>query len=136
MTPTEVLENSFSRRLRVFQYCSCRCRWLPRIGGSLSGLSFPRSQSVIFPVGTLVVNGVGCFLIGLVSAYVGKHYPANSGLLLFLSTGMIGGFTTFSAFGLETVALIQGQQLALALLNILLNLTLGLGAVWAGRWIP
>lgn len=89
-----------------------------------------------FPLGTLVANVVGCFSIGFFSAYAEKHYPAHALSLLFLTTGVMGGFTTFSAFGLETIGLIRGQQLMLAIFNVLLSLILGLGAVWIGRSIP
>lgn len=86
-----------------------------------------------FPIGTLFVNVVGCFLIGFVSAYLEKQHPAHALALLFLATGLIGGFTTFSAFGLETIMLIREQHFTLAILYILLSLSLGLGAVWVGR---
>ena len=86
-----------------------------------------------FPVATLLVNTIGCFAIGALSATVG-HYAAlsNPRILLLLTTGIIGGFTTFSAFGLETVELLRLQP-TLAVLNILGNLLLGIGAVVSGR---
>jgi CrcB protein len=86
-----------------------------------------------FPIATLLVNAIGCFAIGALSATVG-HYVAlsNPRILLLLTTGIIGGFTTFSAFGLETVELLRLQP-TLAVLNILGNILVGIGAVVGGR---
>jgi CrcB protein len=88
-----------------------------------------------FPVSTLIINVLGCFLIGVFSGFAEKQAPVHASLVLFLIVGVLGGFTTFSAFGLETMDLIRAQQLTLAVLNILLSLVLGLGAVWIGRWL-
>ena len=91
--------------------------------------------NLTFPAATLLVNVVGCFAIGALSAAAG-HYAAlsNPKLLLLLSTGIIGGFTTFSAFGLETVELLRLQP-SLGILNIMANLLLGIGAVVGGRML-
>lgn len=78
-----------------------------------------------FPVGTLAVNVLGCLAAGVVAARVGPDSPWR----IFLITGVLGGFTTFSAFGLETRAL--GTS-GLAALYVALSLGLGLGAVWLG----
>lgn len=86
----------------------------------------PWSQK--FPVATLSINVLGCLLIGLVTPAVeGKYW------LLFLVPGILGGFTTFSAFGLETWKLVQGGTPVLAALYVASSVLLGLGAVWAGR---
>lgn len=87
------------------------------------------------PVATLLVNTIGCFAIGALSATAG-HYAAlsNPRILLLLTTGIIGGFTTFSAFGLETVDLLRLQP-TLAMLNVLGNLILGFGAVAGGQML-
>ena len=86
-----------------------------------------------FPIATLLVNTIGCFAIGALSATVG-HYAAlsNPRILLLLTTGIIGGFTTFSAFGLETVELLHLQP-TLAVLNVLGNILVGISAVVGGR---
>lgn len=88
-----------------------------------------------FPIATLLVNTIGCFAIGALSATVG-HYAtlSNPRILLLLTTGILGGFTTFSAFGLETVELLRLQP-TLAILNVLGNLLLGIGAVVGGRML-
>ena len=86
-----------------------------------------------FGAGTLFVNTLGCFLIGAVAAWVGARGeldPQTRGLLI---VGVLGSFTTFSAFGDEVVELAQvGRHLAAAGI-VAAHLCLGLGAVVAGR---
>lgn len=85
-----------------------------------------------FPLGTLAVNVAGCLLVGIAaglfagSGYLREEYRVG------LMVGILGGFTTFSSFGLETYALASAGQLRLALLNITLSCALGLTAVWIG----
>jgi fluoride exporter len=65
-------------------------------------------QTVSFPLGTFIVNVVGSFLIGILSSYVSFQLPSqNEFYKFFLITGVLGGFTTFSAFSLETILLLQ-----------------------------
>ncbi|MCZ2128488.1 MAG: fluoride efflux transporter CrcB [Anaerolineales bacterium] len=86
-----------------------------------------------FPFGTLTVNVVGCFLIGLL-AQLGEKYGAFSDeSRAFLVIGFLGGFTTFSSFGNDTVNLALQNLTTNAVLNVGANLTLGLFAVWLGR---
>ena len=85
-----------------------------------------------FPWGTLAVNAAGCFLIGLaggLSETKGVLDPNQRALVLI---GFLGGFTTFSTFGWETLALMRGASLARAFANCGLQVGLGLLAVWAG----
>jgi CrcB protein len=94
------------------------------------------------PYGTLAVNVVGCFCIGVIaqclaeadgSLMKGQEPPAWRSLVQHgLSVGFLGGLTTFSAFGLQTVKLAEQQQFLAASGNVLLNLALGLTAVWLG----
>lgn len=100
------------------------------VGRYLTYLLVSTYFNASFPVATLLVNCVGCFAIGALTATAG-HYT-NPRVLLLLSTGIIGGFTTFSAFGLETFELLRSQP-TLAILNILGNLLFGIGAVVSGR---
>lgn len=87
-----------------------------------------------FPLATLFVNVVGCFLIGLILLPGLDTAPAvGATTRLFVVTGILGGFTTFSSFGYETVALAAGGRVGPAALNIALNVVLGLSAVVAGR---
>ena len=101
----------------------------------VSGWAQSFSRSASFPIGTLAVNVIGCFIIGLL------YYLAQSrGLFspewrLVVFIGMLGAFTTFSTFGNETFLLLQDAETSLALLNIGLQVVLGLIAVWAGQLI-
>ena len=85
-----------------------------------------------FPAGTFVVNVLGCLLAGLLAGLAQRHtlFSAETRLLLF--TGLLGGFTTFSAFGLETMVLLRRGELWIAGLNVVLSVTAGLAALWIG----
>ena len=88
-----------------------------------------------FPYGTLVVNVAGCLVIGLLG-YWGEArqvFTLESRLLIF--TGVLGGFTTFSAFGAETMELARKGAGGLAVANVAASVVLGLAGVWAGRLI-
>ncbi len=87
-----------------------------------------------FPVGTLVVNITGCLLIGL---FMGLTGPDGALLVSpltrqFVAIGLLGGFTTFSTFSLQTVNLLGDGQWLYALLNIVISLAACLAAVWLG----
>ena len=86
-----------------------------------------------FPAGTLAVNVLGCFAIGLASALFAGPLPVREEYRLGLTVGILGGFTTFSAFGLQTVDLAAARQVPLAMANVLLSCGLGLAAVWCGH---
>ena len=77
-----------------------------------------------FPIGTLIVNLVGSFIIGLLWG-VFENQSGNQ-LRAFLFVGVLGGFTTFSAYSIETLNLFRDGNIRLALLNILLNNVLGI----------
>ena len=99
----------------------------------LVGLLVLRWHPDAGPLGTFFVNVVGCFLIGVLMPFVERHsLPPAAGL--FLVTGLLGGFTTFSTFGHETVLLatVRGR-LDLTFANITASLITGLVAVWLGR---
>ena len=95
-----------------------------------------------FAYGTLVVNVVGCFFIGLLM-YISIHHPKGLGEILHaaITTGLLGALTTFSTFSYETVRFIELERPTAALVNVLANVMLGLLAAWcgglAGRfWVP
>lgn len=99
----------------------------------LSGYIQQVSRSAQFPFGTLTVNLIGCLVIGFLSYLAEEHgaFSPESRLLIF--TGVLGGFTTFSTFGNETINLVREGQNILAVVNITAHLLLGLGFVWLGR---
>jgi CrcB protein len=88
-----------------------------------------------FPYATLLVNVSGCFLIGLLSGLSENVAPISPPMQLFLMVGLLGGFTTYSAFGYQTVTLAQEGIMSFAVLNVSAHLLLGLGAVFLGQWI-
>lgn len=85
-----------------------------------------------FPIGTLVVNVVGCYAIGYLSTLFHGPTLVHEHVQLALLVGVLGGFTTFSAFGWGTFVMMRDGQLGPALANVLLSVGLGLVAVWAG----
>ena len=87
-----------------------------------------------FPWGTLMVNIGGSFLIGLIWGIL-QNFPSDHGIRLFLMVGLMGGFTTFSSFSLESLGLFRDGNINMALLNIFLNNFLGLILVWAGYFV-
>jgi fluoride exporter len=98
------------------------------LGGSVQMLS----QSIAFPYGTLAVNILGCFCIGFLSEIFDTRALIGTDTRAFLIIGILGGFTTFSAFGNETMNLIRDGEATLALMNVGAQVLLGLGAVWLG----
>lgn len=93
-----------------------------------------------FPWGTLAVNLLGCFAIGLAMwAFAQRGAESDDRVRLLIATGFLGSFTTFSAFGYETLTLLRAGQGGLALANVLANVVLGIVLVaigWlVGRWL-
>ena len=92
-----------------------------------------------FPWATVAVNVTGSLLIGLLYAVFQHRYPGADVLRLMLITGLLGGFTTFSAFSLETVLLLQNGYWWKALLNIIASVIVCILSAWLGlslgRWL-
>lgn len=86
-----------------------------------------------FPLGTLLVNVAGCLLIGFLGGLFFGARPIAENYRFAILTGLLGGFTTFSSFGWETMQLTEDKQYLYAGLNVVLSVTLGLLAVWLGR---
>ena len=87
-----------------------------------------------FPYGTLVVNLVGCLLIGILFGIFEKS-EVGTDTRLFFVTGVLGGFTTFSAFSGETFNLIKSGHFSLALTYVLISVLVGITLTFAGAWI-
>ena len=85
-----------------------------------------------FPYGTLAVNGLGCLLIGLVVGLWDAHHALTPQAQAFLIVGVLGGFTTFSAFGIETVRLLRDGAYLASFANVFLQLGIALSAVAVG----
>jgi fluoride exporter len=86
-----------------------------------------------FPAGIFIVNVLGCLAIGLLAGVIAASRVQIGELTrTFLVVGVLGGFTTFSSFGLDTYTLLRGGQTALAMVNGLGQLIAGLCAVWLG----
>lgn len=97
----------------------------------LSGV-IARRYGETFPLGTLAVNLVGCFLVGLLFYLMQERYLVNQNVRSIILIGLLGGFTTFSSLGLQTFTLLQDNEIALAALNLVASNVLGLFLVWAG----
>jgi CrcB protein len=86
-----------------------------------------------FPYGTLIVNVLGCLILGGLMAYIGGRADVSPRLRLFVTIGILSSLTTFSAFGYETVELVSKNEFKLALGSVVANLVLGCLAVVIAR---
>jgi len=107
-------------------FCGAVGRWV--LGGWVQRLAGPS-----FPLGTWVVNVAGCLALGALMGLVDSRLDVTPETRLFLGIGVLGSMTTFSTFGYETVELLRGGELALALGNVAGNVVVGCGAVVLGR---
>jgi CrcB protein len=96
------------------------------------GLAVARGTTSAFPWGTLAVNLAGCFAIGLVAALGERSGGLTPVVRLTLVVGLLGGFTTFSSFGLETFRMLADGRWAGAAGYVMASNLAGLAAVWAG----
>jgi len=90
------------------------------------------TNSKLFPYATLSVNIIGSFIIGIVFALSIKEAGLSNNWRLFLATGICGGFTTFSAFSLENMGLLQSGRIGIALTYIIISIVLGIAATFLG----
>ena len=98
----------------------------------LSGLVMQHAAGWRFPAGTFAVNVLGCLAAGVLAGLAEKHAIFSSDARVFLFAGLLGGFTTFSAFGLETMQLLKRGDVAVALANVVLSVVAGLLELWLG----
>ncbi|MBP2649822.1 MAG: CrcB-like protein [Firmicutes bacterium] len=85
-----------------------------------------------FPYGTLIVNVIGCFIIGIFMTLITERIMVNPYWRLLITVGFLGGLTTFSSFSYETLKLVGDGNIYYAIYNIGFNLLVGLVATWAG----
>ncbi len=97
----------------------------------LQGLVY-RFLPATFPYGTIVVNVLGSFLIGFLMAFFEERFLVNPLLRVFLTVGVLGGFTTFSSFSYETVMLLRTGSYTLGLINMFASVITCLVATWMG----
>ena len=108
------------------------------IGGALRhgvNLASLRLLGPGFPYGTITVNIVGSLIMGLIAGWFAHRYDPGQHWRLFLTTGILGGFTTFSAFSLDAALLIERHQMALAALYVLSSPALAILGLFAGLWL-
>ncbi|TFF27425.1 fluoride efflux transporter CrcB [Jiella endophytica] len=98
----------------------------------LSGIAAMRLLGAGFPYGTMFVNVVGSFVMGAFIELLARRFGASAELRLFVATGVLGGFTTFSSFSLDTAFLYERGDLALAAVYVIGSVVIGIAALFAG----
>lgn len=101
----------------------------------LGGFTLHHTQAWNFPVSTFAVNVLGCLMIGVLAALVEHHDLFSPSVRLLLFTGLLGGFTTFSAFGYESFFLLRRGLISVATSYVLFSVVCGLAAVFGGMKI-
>ena len=101
----------------------------------LTAIVINKYYTTVFPLATLVVNIIGCLLIGIIMGLLEKNQVTDSAMKWLFVTGFCGGFTTFSTFGYENISLLQNQQSGWAFLYIAASIIIGMFAVWLGLLI-
>jgi CrcB protein len=105
------------------------------LGGLLNNVVYKALSYPIYPYGTLTINVLGCFFIGFIGSMTENRVALTPEVRVFLQIGVLGGFTTFSTFGFETFNLLRDGQFILGAANILLQVFIGLFAVWPGYYL-
>jgi fluoride exporter len=109
------------------------------VGGGLGSLlryalaaAWPKTASAGFPAAILVVNVIGCALLGVLVGHVAKTTHAQPALMAFVGIGICGGFTTFSTFAIDALELVRAGRAGVALAYVAASVVLGLSAAAAG----
>jgi len=109
------------------------------IGGALGSVArytlsifILRVSGTLFPLGTFVVNVIGCLVFGAIAGMATARVQLTSEVRLFLLVGVLGGFTTFSSYAFESFALVRQGQFMWASINVAGQVVAGLAGVWAG----
>jgi fluoride exporter len=105
------------------------------IGAALrhgSNLAVARMLGTAFPYGTLLINISGSFIMGLVAAYFAFKGDASQHWRLFLTTGILGGYTTFSAFSLDAALLYERGEVGSAALYVIASVAISIAGLFAG----
>ncbi len=109
------------------------------IGGALGSVarylfstSVLRMTGSLFPLGTFAVNVVGCVIFGMIAGAAEQRVPLSPELRALLLIGVLGGFTTFSAFAFESFGLLRDGQFAAAAINLAGQVIAGMVGLWAG----
>jgi fluoride exporter len=112
---------------------------LVAVGGALGSMAryalsmlVLRATGTLFPLGTFVVNVVGCLCFGLVIGAAGQRIALSPEARAFILVGVLGGFTTFSSYVFESAGLIRDGQMGAALVNVGGQVIAGLAAFWIG----
>ena len=112
---------------------------LVALGGSIGAVAryglaglVQRFTTPYFPLGTFVVNIVGCLVFGILAGIAEQRFVLGPQARAFLLIGILGGFTTFSSFTFETFQLLRDAEFMQASLNAIGQVVIGLGAMWVG----
>ncbi len=108
------------------------------LGGSMRhglNLAAARLLGLNFPYGTMIVNVVGSLAMGLLAGYFASRGEASQHWRLFLTTGILGGFTTFSAFSLDTALLYERGDTFLTAAYVLVSVIASVALLFFGLWV-